>query len=156
MDRDLRRLRAIADYQFGPGGGEALFPEGIGVERSRQTGKIRFISLGETLVATLRPTDGRLALTIAGAVRLVSDVDPLGCTVTILDDVAEVIVQGKNAMAKHVVEAGSGIRPGDEVIVLDSKKGVLGVGRALLNVEEMLAFQTGVAVRIRRGRDRDR
>jgi len=87
---------------------------------------------------------------------LVDGVNPLGCTVTILDDVAEVIVQGKNAMAKHVVEAGSCIRPGDEVVVLDSKKGVLGVGRALLNMEEMLAFQTGVAVRIRRGRDRDR
>jgi uncharacterized protein with predicted RNA binding PUA domain len=97
-----------------------------------------------------------LTFTIAGAERLVSSVNSLGCTVAIQDDVAEVIAQGRNVMAKHVVEAGGGIRPGDEVIVLDSKKEVQGVGRALLTGEEMLVFRTGVAVRTRRGRDRDR
>ena len=57
---------------------------------------------------------------------------------------------------KHVVDAGEEIRPGDEVIVLYSKREVLGVGRALLNLEEMLAFDVGVAVKIRRGSARDR
>jgi len=55
-----------------------------------------------------------------------------------------------------VVSVGGNIRPGDEVIVLDSKKVVQAVGRALLTGEEMSVFQIGVAVRIRRGRDRDR
>jgi 7-cyano-7-deazaguanine tRNA-ribosyltransferase len=59
-------------------------------------------------------------------------------------------------MARHVVSVGGHIRPGDEVIVLDSKKVVQAVGRALLTGKEMSVFQTGVAVRIRRGRDRDR
>jgi 7-cyano-7-deazaguanine tRNA-ribosyltransferase len=58
-------------------------------------------------------------------------------------------------MAKHVVDAGDDIRPGDEVIVLDSKNGVVAVGRALLTGEEMLAYGTGVAVKTRRGRDKD-
>lgn len=156
MNQDLKRIRAIADYQFGFGVGDALFPEDASFERSRRTGKIRFIWIGETLISALRPTDGFLTFTIAGAERLVSSVNSLGCTVTIQDDVAEVIVQGRNVMAKHVVEAGGGIRPGDEVIVLDSKKEVQAVGRALLTGEEMLAFRTGVAVRTRRGRDRDR
>ncbi len=156
MNQDLKRIRAIADYQFGFGVGDALFPEDASFERSRRTGKIRFIWIGETLLAALRPTDGFLTFTIAGAERLVSSVNSLGCTITIQDDVAEVIVQGRNVMAKHVVEAGGGIRPGDEVIVLDSKKEVQAVGRALLTGEEMLAFRTGVAVRTRRGRERDR
>jgi len=69
--------------------------------------------------------------------------------------VADYVARGENVMAKHVVEAGDGVRPGDEVIVMDSKRGVLAVGRALLNREEMLAFGVGVAVRTRRGRDRD-
>jgi uncharacterized protein with predicted RNA binding PUA domain len=156
MNQDLRRIRAIVDYQFGSGVGEALFPEEASFERSRRTGKIRFIWIGETLISALRPTDGFLTFTIAGAERLVAAVNSLGCTVTIQDDVAEVIVQGRNVMARHVVEAGGGIRPGDEVIVLNSKKEVQAVGRALLTSEEMLTFRTGVAVRTRRGRERDR
>jgi predicted RNA-binding protein (TIGR00451 family) len=156
MDEDLRRVRGVAEYQFGPGSGGALFPDGVSFEHSRRTGKVRFIRQGDVLIASLRPTDGMLTLTIAGAERLVSGVNPLGCTVTVLDGVEEFVSQGRNVFAKHVVEAGGGVRPGDEVIVLDSKKGVLAVGRALLTGEEMLAFGVGVAVKTRRGRDRDR
>ena len=156
MNQDLKRIRAIANYQFGTGIGDALFPEDASFERSRRTGKIRFIWIGETLLVALRPTDGFLTFTIAGAERLIKSGISLGCTVTIQDDVAEVIAQGRNAMAKHVVEAGNGIKPGDETIILDSKKEVQGVGRALLTREEMIAFRTGVAVRTRRGRERDR
>jgi len=156
MNQDLKRIRAISDYQFGFGIGDALFPEDASFERSRRTGKIRFIWIGETLLAALRPTDGFLTFTIAGAERLVKNMSSLECTVTIQDDVAEVIAQGRNVMARHVVKAGGSIRPGDETIILDSKKWVQAVGRALLTGEEMLVFRTGVAVRVRRGRERDR
>lgn len=156
MDPDLRRIRAIADYQFGPGCGAALFPEGVSIERSRNTGRIRFVRFDGTLLASLRPTDGLFALTIAGAERLVPGIGSFGYTVTVTDGVSEFISQGRNVFAKHVVDAGCGIRPGDEVIIVDSKKGVLAVGRALLNREEMLAFCSGVAVKTRRGRARGR
>lgn len=156
MDEDLRRVRGVADYQLGRGTGSALFPDNVSLEHSRRTGKVRFVHLGDILLASLRPTDGLLTLTIAGAERLVSSTTPLGFTVTIMDDVGEFVSKGKNVFAKHVVEAGSGIRPGDEVVVLDSKKRVLAVGRALLTSEEMLAFGVGVAVRTRRGSERDR
>jgi predicted RNA-binding protein (TIGR00451 family) len=156
MDQDLRRVRGVAEYQFGPGSGAALFPDGVSFEHSKRTGKVRFIRRGDVLIASLRPTDGLLTLTIAGAERLVSRVNPLGCTVTVLDEVGEFVSQGRNVFAKHVVDADDSVRPGDEVIALDSKKGVLAVGRALLTGEEMLAFGVGVAVKTRRGRDRDR
>ena len=156
MDQDLQRVRGVAEYQFGPGSGAALFPDGVSFEHSKRTGKVRFIRRGDVLIASLRPTDGLLTLTIAGAERLVSQVNPLGCTVTVQDEVGEFVSQGRNVFAKHVVEADDGIRPRDEVIVLDSKKRVLAVGRALLTRAEMLAFGVGVAVKTRRGRDRDR
>lgn len=156
MDQDLRRIRGIADYQFGPGCGAALFPEDISIERSMSTGKIRLVRTGDVLLASLRPNDGMFTLTIAGAERLVGGVGDLGYTVTVLDDVSEFVSQRRNVFAKHVVDAGESIRPGDEVIVLNSKREVLGVGRALLNLEEMLAFNVGVAVKIRRGSARDR
>lgn len=152
MDLDLRRLRRIADYQFGSGCGEALFPDGISIEYSKNTGRIRHVRLDGVLLASLRPTDSLYALTIAGAEMLASEVESLGFTVTVLDEVAEFISQGRNVFAKHVVDAGGKIRPRDEVIILDSKRRVLAVGRALLNREEMLAFGVGVAVKTRKGR----
>jgi len=153
MDPDLRRIRRIADYQFGSGCGAALFPDEVAIEYSKNTGKIRHVRLVGVLLASLRPTDGLFALAIAGAERLVSEVETLGFTVTVLDDVSEFISQGRNVFAKHVVDAGEAIRHGDEAIILDSHRMVLAVGRALLNREEMLAFGVGVAVKTRRGKD---
>ena len=155
MNRDLRRIRGIANYQFGPGCGAVLFPEGVSMECSKRTGKLRYVLLDGVLLASLRPTDSLFTLTITGAERLVSEGKPMGYIVTVADEVSEFISQGRNVFAKHVVDAGDGIRPGDEVIILDSRKKVLAVGRALLNREEMLAFSVGVAVKTRRGRDRE-
>ena len=148
---ELRRLRGIAEYQFGRGCGEALFPSNITVTYSKSTGKIRHIYLQGKRIATLRPNDGLFTLTITGAELLISKVEDPGFTVTVGDGFEEDIAEGKSVFAKHVVEAGSGIRPGDEVVVLDKRGRILAVGRALLNREEMLAFKTGVAVKVRRG-----
>ncbi len=148
----LRRLRGIAEYQFGRGCGDALFPPDVRVTRSKGTGRIRHIYLRDKRIATLRPNDGLLTLSIAGAELLLSKVEDPGFTVTVVEGVERDIAEGKSVFAKHVVKAGSGIRPGDEVIVVDSRGRVLAVGRALLSGEEMLAFKTGVAVRVRSGR----
>ena len=153
---DLRRLRSIADYQFGRGTGRALFPDDARIEYSRRTGRTRHIHLGDELIANFRPRDGLLTLTIAGAERITGQIRDFGYTVVIVDDVAEVVAQGRNVMAKHVVEAGGRIRPGCEVIVVDGGKKVVAVGKATLTREEMLAFEVGAAVKVRRGRDRDR
>ena len=156
MDGDLRRIRGIADYQFGPGSGAALFPDGVTLTYSKNTGKIRHVYLDGVLLASLRPMDNLFTLTMAGAERLAAGIDEPGFTVTVRDEAAEFVAQGRNVFAKHVVDAGDAIRPGDEVVVLDPEGRVLAVGRALLNREEMLAFDVGVAVKVRRGRLKDR
>jgi uncharacterized protein with predicted RNA binding PUA domain len=76
--------------------------------------------------------------------------------VTVKKEFEEFIAQGKNLFAKHVSSADAEIRPGQEVIVVNEEKEVLGVGRAVLTMDEMLAFQIGVAVKVRRGKDRHR
>ena len=155
MDEELRRIRAVAEYQFGNGAGLALFPDDVRIVRSRNTGRIRHIYLGSTLLATFRPNDGVFTLTIAAAKRLTSQISDLSYTVAVSEDVAEFISQGKNVFAKHVLSAGEKIRPGDEVIIITEKIGVVGVGRALLLSEEMKAFKIGVAVKTRRGAETD-
>ena len=155
MDSELRRIRAVAEYQFGPGSGAALFPNEVRMIHSRNTGRIRHILLGDTLIATFRPNDGVFTLTIAAAQRLVAQVPDLGYTVTVTEDAAPFISQGKNVFAKHVTCAGENIRPGDEVIVVAEKLGVIGVGKALLLSDEMKEFKIGVAVKTRRGSNTD-
>ena len=153
---DLRRLRAIADYQFGPGAGEALFPEGVRVVRSKRTGRIRqVLDADGELLATVRAQDGLLALSIRGAERLLPFLRGR-YTVVVREDAAPFVAQGRSVFAKHVVKADPGIRPGDEVLVVDPKGRLLAVGKALLTGREMLAFKRGVAVKVRAGvRERD-
>ena len=155
MDDDLRRIRAVAEYQFGPGSGAALFPDDVRIVHSRNTGRIRHIHLGDALLATFRPNDGVFTLTIAAAERLLVQVPDLGYTVTVNEEAAEFVSKGKNVFAKHVISAGEKIRPGDEIIIIAEKSGVIGVGKALLVSEEMKAFKIGVAVKTRRGSETD-
>ncbi len=152
MDADvLRKIRSVADYQFGKGVGNKFFPDTVRIVYSKNTGKIRHIYLGDDLLATLRPTTGLFILTIAGAKRLVSEVNPLRMWVKIQDYAEPFVAKGRSAFAKHVTEADDEIRPNEEVIVLSQKNEVLAVGRALLSGTEMKAFSRGMAVRVRRG-----
>jgi predicted RNA-binding protein (TIGR00451 family) len=148
---DLRKLRSIADYQYGYGAGLALLPDEAELEYSRNTGRVRHIYLDEELQGTFRPNDGMIVLTIPAARRLVDQLPDLGYTVTVNADAAEFVQQGKNVFAKHVLAAGPKIRPGDEVIVLDESRRVIGIGKSLLTAEEIPSFKTGVAVKTRRG-----
>ncbi|MCJ2519927.1 MAG: hypothetical protein LN412_03125, partial [Candidatus Thermoplasmatota archaeon] len=61
--------------------------------------------------------------------------------------------QGRSVFAKFVTDADPDLRPGEEVLVVDQEDGLLAVGRALMNREEMLAFDVGPAVKVREGSD---
>ena len=152
MEADnLQKIRCIADYQFGRGVGAKLFPDTVKIEYSKNTGKIRHIHFEEEMLATLQPTTGLFVLTIAGARRMVREVNPLMGWVRIQSDVESFISKGRSTFAKHVTEADEKIKPNEEVIVVNSKNEVLAVGRALLSGTEMKAFSRGIAVRVRRG-----
>lgn len=151
LENAFRRIRSVADYQFGKGVGARLFPENVEIIHSKRTGRIRYVYLDGKRLATLRPTDGLFSLSIAGAKRIVENANSAKCLVAIMDHVSKFIAEGGDVFAKHVVKADGDIRPKDEVIVVDEKGEVLAVGRAVLSGEEMIAFTRGVAVKVRRG-----
>lgn len=151
LDDALRRIRSVADYQFGKGVGAMLFPEEVEIVRSKRTGRIRYVYLGGQRLATMRARDGMFSLSILGAKRIVGNAVSARCLVAVQDDVSEFIAKGGDVFAKHVVRADAEIRPKDEVVVVDESGSVLAVGRAVLSGEEMGAFNTGVAVKVRRG-----
>lgn len=148
---ELIRIRAVADIQFGKGSGKILFPEdNIIVTKSKKTGKVKNIYHDGKLIATLRPRDGFLALSIEGAKRLACFLQNRYMVVA-KDEIVEFIKKGRNLFSKHVLKCDKEIRPGEEVIVTDSKGNVIGVGRAILSGKEMGRFKNGIAVKIRSG-----
>lgn len=150
---ELRKIRLIADYQLGKGVGEALFPsQGLKLTHSKRTGRIRHIYLNGKLIATLRPKDGMLALTIHGGERLLKkvSVDRLPAIIA-RKDVAQFIRDGKSLFCKHVISVSPEIRPGDEVIIVDESHQLLAVGKAVLGADEIRASKTGIAVKTRWG-----
>jgi uncharacterized protein with predicted RNA binding PUA domain len=151
LEDALRRIRSVADYQFGKRVGAKLFPENVEIIYSKRTGRIRYIYLNGERLATLRPTDGLFSLSIKGAKRIAENPRSAKCFVTIQNDVSEFIAEGGDAFAAHIVKADDEIRSKGEVIVVDEAGKVLAVGRAVLSSGEMKSFKVGVAVKVRRG-----
>jgi uncharacterized protein with predicted RNA binding PUA domain len=151
VDDALRRVRSIADYQFGKGVGVKVFPENVKILYSKATGRIRYVNLNGERLATLRPTDGLLSLSIVGANRVARNVDSAHCFVAVRSDVAQFVADGGDVFATHVVKVDDEVRAKDEVIVVDENGKVVAVGRAVLSSSEMMAFKTGVAVKVRHG-----
>lgn len=147
----LHKIRNIADYQFGKGVGERLFPSNIEVFFSKRTKRIRHVYLDGKRLATLRPTNGMFSLSIIGAKRVLGSAMKKRLWIKVSSDAAPFVAEGRSVFAKHVLDADEEIRPREEVIVLDEKGDILAVGRSLLTGAEMKAFKRGVAVRVRRG-----
>ena len=151
IDNALKRVRSVADYQFGRGVGEALFPSSVEILFSKATGRIRYVNLNGERLATLRPTDGLLSLSVSAAKLLVERLGFASSLVTVRNDVSEFVADGGDVFAAHVVKVDDAIHSKDEVIIVDEGGRVLAVGRALLSGSEMLAFKIGVAVKVRHG-----
>lgn len=146
----LNRVRTIADYQFGRGAGDAIFPDNVEFQMST-TGRVRQILLEGKRIATVRAQDGILTLGIAGAMRLHGFLKFPHNRVVVNTDASPFVSKGKNAFARHVVEADPDIRAGEEVMVVDENDNFLAAGKAVLCALEMTAFKKGMAVEIRNG-----
>ena len=151
MENSLAKVRSIADYQFGKGVGVVLFPSNVEIQYSPRTGRIRFINLNGERLATLRPTDGVLSLSIKAAIFMAEKTPFAKCFVTVKNDVSKFIAAGGDVFAVHVVKVDAEVGAKDEVIAVDEDGQVLAVGRTILSSEEMKAFKTGVAVKVRHG-----
>jgi uncharacterized protein with predicted RNA binding PUA domain len=146
----LRRIRTIADYQFGKGVGKLLFPDHVEFQFST-TGRVRQVLLGNERLATVRAKDGMLTPGITGARKLHEVIQYPGRRVVVNSDSAPFVAKGKNAFAKHVVAVDPDVRAGEEVMVVDENDVLLAVGKAVLCAVEMLAFKKGMAVEVRSG-----
>ena len=157
LESHLKRVRTIADYQFGKGAGDVLFPDNVTFKMS-STKRVRQILLEGSRIATVRAHDGMLTLSVFGAGRIHEYVKYPAQRVVVNSDAAPFVAKGKTAFARHVVDVDSEIRAGQEILVVDEDDKLLGTGKTMLSASEMKAFETGTAVDVRGGidgKDRD-
>ncbi len=147
----ISNLRTIADYQFGSGAGEALFPEGGSLTIKRTASGRPQQVLAESGRIVSFGTDGRFTLGIEGGRRLASALESPAYRVIVDDESEPFVRDGKNVFAKFVLEAGEQIRPGDEIVVVHERGEVIAVGRAELDASGIADFETGMAVKVRDG-----
>lgn len=148
--KELKKARIVADYQFGAGAGEILFPDNVEFVLSK-TRRIAQVKEDGKRIATLRSFDGLLTLSIEGAKRLQHVFKYPRIRVVMNEESSEFIRKGGTAFCKHVIDADQAIRAYDEVMVMDEKDGLLATGKAMLSGEEMKIFEHGVAVKVRYG-----
>ena len=148
---DVKKLKAIADYQFGWGVGEALFKGNINVEKSKKTGKIRHIYDGKTLIVNMRASDSYLVLSKEGAKRLHAAASYPKNRVVVNKDSEPFALDGKSVFSKFVIECDENIRSRDEVLIVNEEDKLLAYGKSLLSAVEINNFQTGQAIKTRKG-----
>jgi len=159
---DLLKVVAVCDYQFGRDAAKAVLGtydldelETRGeLRKSKNTGMIRNVIVDGEHVFSLRASDGFFTLKLPGARRLMQAFPSPKLRVVVNGDSFPFNKEGKNVFAPFVVDADEDVRPGDDVIIVNDKDELAGVGRALMNREEMLAFKSGIAVRTKSG-DKD-
>ena len=148
---DVKKIKAIADYQFGTGAGEALFKGNINIEKSKKTGKIRHIYDGKTLIVNMRASDSYLVLSKEGAKRLHNALDYPKNRVVVTEDSVPFALDGKSVFCKFVAECDENIRAKDEVLIVSEDDELLAYGKALLGACEIEQFKTGQAIKTRKG-----
>ncbi len=151
MVNDHKRIQMIADYQFGTGAGEGLFNEEVKIVKSRKTGKIRHVYDGDELIATLRASDGVFVMAKEGARRLHRYLPYPKNRVVVNKDAEPFAREGKSIFAKFVINCDIDIHAKEEVLIVNEQDQLLAFGKSILNGREILDFNTGQAVKTRKG-----
>jgi len=137
-ERQHNTVRAIADYQFGPGAGDDLFPD---LQTTSRHPKLQIRDGDGTQLAAQVPQYGVLSFTLAGARHWTESDAP-----TKRVEIDSFVPHG-SVLAPGVVDASEDIRVGDEVVVEGPV--AFGVGRAEMSGPEMRDSSRGVAVEVR-------
>jgi predicted RNA-binding protein (TIGR00451 family) len=148
--RDLEKVRALMDYQFGKDAG-ALITEKARIKKSRATERIRWIYEGKEMIASVRASDHLIIPHEKLALQLKEKfVYPrLRVVMTDDEDAVKFVKEGKSVMCKYVKEVDPELRCGDECIVVDGKDNFIRTGTLALSPKEVLDFQRGAAVKVR-------
>jgi len=148
---ELAFLRGIANYQFRFNIGGLIFPEGVLLKISRNTGKIREVLRPDgSSIATVRASTYTFSLRLSTASQILKVLPPPKLRVVVVNEVSKDLLENRSTVfSRHVLSLDEGLRAGDEVIVTDEEDRLLCVGRLILSPYEVLHFIRGGAVKVR-------
>ncbi|WP_455463613.1 PUA domain-containing protein, partial [Candidatus Hodarchaeum mangrovi] len=147
---DFISLCAILDYHFGVGSHKLIDKKTLEIERSRKTGILRRFSDKEGLLGTFRAQDFSIIPSSSFAKRLHNHIKYPNRRVIAAEESIPFILNNKDMLAKFVTDADPMIRPGEEVLIVDQNDVFLNFGTSILSAQEMLDFERGIAVQVRR------
>jgi 7-cyano-7-deazaguanine tRNA-ribosyltransferase len=149
FDKDVQRISAVSDMQFGKNAGKELLNGKVRIVKSKKTDKIRNVYCDGKHILSMRASDGMFTLKMDGAKVLHKFFKSPKLRVIVDKDAVPFIEEGKSVFAKFVKDCDSELRPFDECLIVDEKDNLLAVGRCILNRNEMLSFKIGVASKTR-------
>ncbi|MFA5312280.1 MAG: PUA domain-containing protein, partial [Methanomassiliicoccales archaeon] len=71
--------------------------------------------------------------------------------VIVSDDSVPFNREGKNVMCGFIIDTDEGLRPSDEVIIVDKNDDLVAIGRIILTKYEAEFFKKGLAIKTREG-----
>ncbi len=151
--KEIRKIRLILQYQYRNTihDIDCLIPDNIEIIKSNKTKRIKQVLLDNNPLFYYRPMDGLFVPAKRGAERLHEQIEAEKFRVIINKDAEPFIRKGKTAFAKHILEVDSEIKIGDEVLILNPEKLLIGWGDAILPGRIMREMRAGVAVKTRGG-----
>ncbi|HQA21416.1 MAG TPA: phosphoadenosine phosphosulfate reductase family protein [Methanomassiliicoccaceae archaeon] len=152
FSHDIELARRTLDAQFGEGVGAAVLPDGhvTVLNKAPALDRMDEIIADGAVLGTMRYDVGRgwTFIPRMQAARAMEGVASRGRVVA--DDGAiPFILKGSNLLAPGVVDADPGIKPGDEIVILDRQGKAIAAGRSRMSTEEMSARGRGMAVKVR-------
>ena len=148
---DLQKVKAIADFQFGKKAGDTLFCGKIKIIKSKKTGKIRNVYVNGKHVVSMRASDGFFTLKKEGGKLLHRAFLPPRLRIVIKKEAIPFVNEGKNVFAKFVLDCDKELRPYDEALIVSEDDELIAIGQCIMNREEMLSFEKGIAAKTREG-----
>jgi len=134
INRGIEGIKTLCDFQFGRDSNEYLIS-------GNMRKKVYQIFSNNEQIASINPRTGYLALALKGG-ELLRDFGSYIVTISFKPE-------SSNIFAIGVLDADQKIRPGDEVIVEYDGK-IVGVGKAVLNGDEMVKAIKGLAIVLRK------
>ncbi|MER3601227.1 MAG: hypothetical protein C4339_00685 [Nitrososphaerota archaeon] len=143
------QVKAMLCYLFGSRAKE-IDMQGWSFERSKRTGRLKYVRNAEGKLLFVVREDGTMAPTLDGARVLLKHGAMTDCSVIVGEQGMQRLVRGYNVLAAQLEGVGKGIRPKSDVIILDKSGNVRGVGRAVLSAHQLKFIRYGIAVKVRR------
>ncbi|MDP8003157.1 MAG: PUA domain-containing protein [Caldisphaera sp.] len=139
----LKMIRNLLSYQFDEKVANAFIK--LPIKISLRLGKLRYVYLEEKRIMTMRPTDYGFTISLEAGKIILENSDPPRYRVIARNDVD---YRG-DVMGIDVISSDPLIRPGDEVVIIDYKGQIIGVGKARAPGFMMASLGKGEAVRLR-------